>query len=173
MVQRYETWKDGMTRILERDVKGHFVKGSHIINLGEYPTSRATKRDYSFGARIEEPEEPEKRLYRISFTLKNVPVHSDRKKQKENYYGFLIQAFDIDADNLRRKTQGLKNKMVELMVEYLQSQNYADDLRVWIHNEGITEIPYDRFSVGIWIFKVEHNGRVESQNERSGDLYSI
>src|SRR3989304_3789503 len=78
------------------------------------------------------------KLYRLGWTIKNIPLHSS--SQKPIYYGFLMQGFNIDLEYLRSKASGLKSKMMQLMVKHLINQNYVDDLKGFISFESPTEI---------------------------------
>jgi hypothetical protein len=106
-------------------------------------------------ARDEEPEE----LYRFSIGISNLPFRST--KQKKRYYGFLLQAYGTEAE-LEARKQFLINKFLDLSAPYVKSKAYINE-QMGIEDPTPALISPE-FS-GIWEFRVEKDGYIESEKD--------
>lgn len=154
MPTRIEKWKNG-TYAVERDSKGHFIKGAKRHKFKTVPQG-------SYGAKIEK----EKLFYRCSWNIKGIPVHST--PQNPIYYGFTIYGFSKNVDELYNNKSYLKSLLIFEMKKYLLSNNYVSDLATEINFEHPQMMQIDNFLNGKWKLLVEKNGRVI--NERNGVL---
>lgn len=151
---RIETWKNGNTYSVNRDLKGRFAKGGYQkIDISKYKVAEQY---------FKEPEKKEQ-LYRMSMIISDVPVRSDREHNKPNYLGFRLTAFSTDRNYLSNQKTQLKQELIRLASDYL---GYGKDCifdwegyEVYIGYEPPTEVSGDLSLNNTWFFVVEREGR--------------
>lgn len=151
MVIRIEKWKNNKNYQVERDAKGRFLKGGKRIDLATKP------RGYYAQARWRERAEKENRLYRNSWYVHGIPVHSTARNQR--YYGFIIQGFSKNTEILDRNKEYLKKLLLTKAKNYLISSEYVKDIAVELGYENPIEISMNESLINMWMLQVEYNGK--------------
>lgn len=148
MVINIEKWKNGKTYSVERDLRGRFISGKrHTFKSGEYYGNYGIKRT----------ERQRERLYRNSWYIHGIPVHSTARNQ--NYFGFIIQGFSYNTNILNRNKEYLKNLLLIKAKRYLISAEYVRDISVELDYESPITIS-EQVRNNSWVLMVEHNGTV-------------
>lgn len=165
MVIKLETWKNGKVYTIDRDKKGHFIKGSkrQVINVVS-KTKIEGKAFTGYGLRKSEAI----KMFRTSKAINGVPIHWE-------YHSFLIQAFSLSKHKLDNIQDKLKFKLLELTNKWLgYDYNAVADwncFNYYIATEQPKEIPIDNIRMDIWHFMVEKEGSL--RHEETGSINSL
>lgn len=153
---KIEHWVNKSQEVLvKRDNKGHFISWE-IFNSYRMSYGITGKGDGST----------------------SVPVHST--KQKPNYYGFTIFAYNTKPEHLNEIQDKLKSKLKKLIEDYINNlikrrYNWSQLTEDWISDyigyESPKNIKVDKNVLDTWEFIVENNGNeVYSDNGDLGEL---
>ena len=100
----------------------------------------------------------ENKLYRMSFIIQDVPVHSTPFRR--NYLGFRLNVFHINPEYLKYHSRNFKDILLRETSNYL-GYDICDweNFDCYIGTESPTQINANLTLSGKWVFSVERDGK--------------
>lgn len=116
---------------------------------------------------IREPIRKPEIVYRISYIIPSLPVHS--KPFKRRYLGFRMVAFSNSITKLRSNRAFLRRKLIEYASAFAGGNVLSwNNWEVSIGEEPPTQVVVNSNLIDTWNFAVEEEGK--EQASRSGNL---